>query len=132
MTEAIATLRAVPKPVKGSGKAARKKRRRDLKRHREYVNWWVLEADGYQCQIKAEGACEGHATHAHHVFGRGRSPDDDCEQPDARLSVCHSCHVAIHRAPPNCERITQQRVEQCLEEALLHRPEFTGDGLDDT
>lgn len=115
-------FRPIPKPPKGSGKAARQKRRQDLKRWRSFVNWWVLDADNYTCQI-----CGGRASHAHHVFGHGRSPDDDCEQPNARLSVCHyPCHVAIHRAPPNLKPITQEHVEACLAEAVKHRPEFAG------
>lgn len=117
-------FRPIPKPAKGSAKAQREKRKRELQRHRWLVNEWVLQADGYECKIQAVGACWGYATHAHHVFGRGNSPDDDCEQPNARLAVCHPCHVAIHRAPGNYQRITQERVEQCLEEAIKHRPKF--------
>lgn len=121
LTQTTSIIRPVPKPAKGTGKAERQKRRRELKRWRSFVNWWVLDADNYTCQI-----CGERASHAHHVFGRGRSPDDDCEQPDARLSVCHDCHVAIHQAPPNLEPITQEHVEACLAEAVNNRPEFIG------
>lgn len=120
------SFRPVPKPAKGSAKAQREKRKRELESWRCLVNEWVLQADGYECQIQAEGACWGYATHAHHVFGRGNSPDDDCEQPNCRLAVCHPCHVAIHCSPGNYQRITQERVEQCLAEAIKHRPEFAG------
>lgn len=126
LTRTTPTIRPVPKPTKGSAKTKRQKRKRELGRHRCFVNEWVLEVDGYECKVQAVGACWGYATHAHHVFGRGKSPDDDCEQLNARLAVCHPCHVAIHRAPGNYERITQERVEQCLAEAIKSRPEFAG------
>lgn len=76
MQTATPAIRPVPKPIKGSGKAQRQKRKQTLKQRRSFVNWWVLAADNYTCQI-----CGNRANHAHHVFGRGRHPDDDCEQP---------------------------------------------------
>lgn len=126
LTPTTPIIRPVPKPAKGSAKAGRARRKQELERHRCLINEWVLGGDGYDCKIQAVGACWGVATHAHHVFGRGNSPDDDCEQPNARLAVCHPCHVAIHRAPGNYQRITQDYVEQCLAEAIKSRPEFAG------
>lgn len=107
------------KPPKGSHRAAKQKRKVELERWRISVNEWVLGADGYACQI-----CGGVACHAHHVYGRGNSPDHEYEQPDARLSVCHTCHIAIHNASPNLQRITQEHVETCLRETVKNRPVF--------
>jgi len=75
-----------PKPTKGSGKAARKRRKQKLNEHRSLVNRFCLEADLFICQH-----CGDPAIHAHHVERRGRI-DSFRESPDSRLSLCNDCH----------------------------------------
>lgn len=80
-----------PKPTKGSGKAARLRRKKGLEEHREETNLLRLKHDRYICQH-----CGGIAVHAHHVYGRGNSPEHKFESVDSRLSLCNDCHYAVH------------------------------------
>lgn len=80
-----------PKPAKGSGAVARRARKRRLNAHRKKVNEIVLSRDSHICVH-----CGAPANHAHHLMGRGNSPEHEFEQPEKRLSLCPICHDAVH------------------------------------
>lgn len=82
-----------PKPLKGSAKKAKRKRKRELDNFRRQVNIQVLEMDQFTCQHQH---CGKPACHAHHVWGRGGEIDSWREQPESRISLCNDCHYAVH------------------------------------
>lgn len=61
---------------------------------------FVLERDGYTCQIRLHGVCIGSAPlhaigdtpagHAHHTLGRSVTGDD----PDHIVAACAPCNLA--------------------------------------
>lgn len=105
-----------PKPKKGSGKAARRRRKQKLVAHRKKVNDEVCERDGYQCQYsnKEGKICGQYSDHAHHVFGRGNSPEHKYEQPESRILLCDSHHYALHHQGT----ITRAEIIRNLERVL--------------
>ena len=54
------------------------------------VRAFVLERDGWQCQVQLPG-CEGRARHAHHVQGRAVTGDD----PRYVVAACEHCNLKI-------------------------------------
>lgn len=87
-----------PKPKKGSGKAARRRRKEKLAAHRDRVNECVCERDANKCQYSNnEGkVCGQYSDHAHHVYGRANSPEHKFEQAESRLLLCNDCHYNHH------------------------------------
>lgn len=103
-----------PKPEKGSGRSARKRRKKKLDEFRDLVNKFCLEADRYKCQIPD---CGKPACHAHHCFRRGRTIHSWRERPNNRLSLCYSCHDRFE----NRGTISQEEMVAALETARKKR-----------
>lgn len=98
-----------PKPTKGSGTAGRRARKKKLEEHGKKVNLQVLERDSYICQH-----CGDPANHAHHLMGRGNSPEHAFEQPELRLSLCDSCHDAFHARGTISREDLIKDLERCV------------------
>lgn len=103
-----------PKPKKGSGKAARRARKKKLDKHRDLTNRQVLERDGYVCQH-----CGASAIHGHHVMGRGNSPEHEFESCEKRLSLCNECHYNHHHIGEITRIELIRDLERVLENAKL-------------
>lgn len=108
-----------PKPTRGSGSRARRARKKKLNEHRKKVNLQVLERDGCLCQH-----CFALGVHAHHLYGRGNSPEHEFESCEKRLSLCDPCHDAVHHRGT----ITREDLIKDLERALKYDSENGGVG----
>ncbi|MEC3975097.1 HNH endonuclease [Amycolatopsis sp. H20-H5] len=54
------------------------------------VRAFVLERDGYRCQVRRDNGCTTVATHGHHLGGREVTGDD----PDFVVASCEHCNLS--------------------------------------
>ena len=55
------------------------------------IRAYVLERDGWRCQLQIPGICTGRAEHAHHTRGRTMTGDD----PAHMVAACAACNLHI-------------------------------------
>ena len=76
-----------PKPTKKEREAAKRKKKRELKKYRDAQDKIVRKRDKGRCRI-----CGGVYSDIHHVYGRGGPKEANREHHTKLLSVCRTCH----------------------------------------
>lgn len=64
------------------------------------IRRWILDRDGWQCQIGIPGICTQQATHVHHTQGRHVTGDEDQRYLVAACRACNQ-HIGDPRKGPD-------------------------------
>lgn len=72
----------------------------------ENVRAYVLDRDHHQCQ-RCKGKNKDHQLEVHHVIFRSQGGSD---APDNLITLCHTCHQALHRGKFKIKRKKRQNL----------------------